>query len=352
MWIGARILVVLTALVARWRLRGRQVQPTGRTWGVAYSITEEKNGKDGRTTIGVPLESRVLFRLGEEDRYAKFFRLFGLTPEMRTGDRTFDARYTVVADHRFLGQLLREERALRSALLDLAHQGAEAVYGDGRILWVRFSKKVVADKFFPEMVALKRMLSPLEKSVPSRFRDVSLWKAFTAEVLLFGTLCYGAVSCLVEWLDVRSLYLMPTAMVVPALAAGFAIVAILFLITFLLTLRTPRTAAIRGEALVLGILILPFAGYGAASQCNRLFDRSAAVQTTAEIAHKERSRQDGKFYLHLKKHRAPASLEAAMPPRIEVPPGLFRQAKAGGKVKFTIGHGRLGVDWIRTIRVP
>lgn len=353
MWIFARMAVVLGGLYARWRLRARVVQPTGRQWGVAYTLVRERRGKSPHTTIGVPLESRLLFRVGRPDRIARCFEKLGLTPEMRTGQVEFDKKYSVVADHRYFSVFLRKEKALREALLRLEAAGAEAIYADGRVLWIRFREADAdAESHFPELVALKRMLGALEKPLPSRVADWTLWKAFVLESIFYSAFGYAAVSVAAEAMGVRSIYLSPTSIYLPAAAVGVALCAVLLGLTYLFTLRNARAASLRTEAIALCIYLLPLGGYGIASQVNRWMDETSPVQASAEVALKERSKSDGKFYLHLKKTRAPASLDAAVPGRVEVSPEAFKLVKTGSKVKIVLGRGRLGAEWIRALRLP
>lgn len=351
MWLLARISVVLAALYARWRLRRRVVQPTGRQWGVAYTLVHERHGRSPHKTIGVPLESRIVFRIGRPDRWARWFDKLGLTPEMRTGQLELDSKFSIVADHRYFGQLLRKEKAIREALLRLEDAGAEAVYADGRVLWVRFQEPVDAEARFPELVALKRMLGALEKPIPSRFADWTIWKALALESVFYGLFAFAVISVALEYRSVRSVYLAPSELYFPAAMIGAFVSMAIVGITHLLTRKNARAEALRTEALALCVYLLPLGGYAFASHANRWLDRSVPVLASAEIAHKERSAADGKYYLHLKKTRAPASLDVAVPSRVEVSPGTFKRAKPGARVRFSLGRGRLGAEWIRAVRI-
>jgi hypothetical protein len=350
MWIAARIAVVFAALYARWRLRRRVVQPTGRQWGVAFTVVRERRGRSPHTTVGVPLESRVLFRVAREDRYSRWFEKLGLAPEMRTGHGDFDKKLKSIADHRFFGMLLRKEKAVRAMLLGLAEIGADCVYADGRVLWVRFSGETPVEKHFPDVVALKRMLTPLENAVPSRYLDLTVWRAVVVETVLLGTFGYATVSAALESMGTKSVYLSHWLLVFPAIVTGILLSALLLGLTYLLTWKAPRVGALRTEALAVCFFVLPLGGFSLASQANRWLDNGPALQASAEVAHKERSPGNSKFYVHLKKTRAPASLDTPVPGRLEVSPTFFKQTRAGTKVRLTVGRGRFGAPWIRAVR--
>jgi hypothetical protein len=232
--------------------------------------------------------------------------------------------------------------------------GATKIWNDGKNLWVTFPGQVSDTDQVGFVRALVELLTPVARS-SSFYTDPFYFKALVIEAVAWGLGGYaiGAYSEMV--FRQQDYHLDQFALIKMGLICALALFLILSMTVFMILRGSSRAHRVMVESFVLFLIATPVAGVQIVSDINRSMDDSPALISQANVSSKEvrvsRRRRGGRsysYYLHLSARAVDNA--AKLPSSIKVDRELYDKVAEGQSLNFTIGPGRLGLQWYREIK--
>ncbi len=355
MWIAVRIALALAGLLARSWFRSTPTAAGGVVEGQQYFVHRRTvRGTLCRIGLAMPLEADVWLRLRRETRWhrlAKFLRLAG---EHQTGDVAFDDEVFVASDHPTAWAMLSKHADARVAVRAALTAGFKTIRTDGNYVWLeRWTNREPGDAELAHLRAVHAAFAPLEYELPSRLRDGFVWRALVVETIAWSAGGYYLARFLEATWSRADVHVFPTRLVLPGVLLGLGAFVLLILGTSLLLRRSSRGIAVILEVALVLLLVAPVAGILEFADANRRFDTATPMVVTAPVTgcaierRSRRGRSRESYYVVLGGDRP---TKPALPDRIEFDDHVrCRAIAAAGAVTLTIGPGRFGHRWYRSI---
>lgn len=188
MWIVLRLILFVVGIGIRVCSRRRSGEYGGTFEGMSYQLALRKDKSSIQAfRIGAPRRSLTWIRFTREGSIDRLFKRMKMANEIQTGDAPFDASVYVACDHPNVERILLEERALRGAISRAFEGGFKWVQFDGTNVWLERESRTAPDDADLRVLAdIQRTSRRLSEGIPSRLGDRFLWRAFTAEVIIWG----------------------------------------------------------------------------------------------------------------------------------------------------------------------
>ncbi len=350
MWTLARILIGIVFFFVKLRDRRKTgvSLPDGK--GGTYLLDLKKKGQEKKKTeemhLGAPFVSGAVFWLHREGTFDRLLKGLGLAEEIQTGDESFDHNVYIVSDNPAVASCLRENAKLRRVIVATIDQGFDLIHADGRALWIR-SKTVLKprngdfDKLFTMVGAFKDLK-------PQKDSTGVLLRVAVVEIVVAVTAGYAA-SVALDFFDEDPTLVFPELAIFDGIALSVGLFVLLFGFAILLLRRSSRARWVLAESLLVLLLSVLAAGFGAVRDLNATFDRSDAIDVERPVTDRRifRGRKGRKrYYLGFPS----ASYQGeGLPTELKVSRRVYDDMENGGKVTFRIKEGSLGYPWYQRI---
>lgn len=363
MWILLGLVAFLASLVLSLHLRrqSRWAGVAGRLGDLGYEEVLQPPAKKRSGTawkVGISALDRAEFRLKVQSRWDSLYSRLGVSNEVQTGDREFDQRIYVVADHAAVRQALSADAQLRRLLLVLFEMfrghGLQHVSLSGGRLWLQLhsASELHVDQRHRAIQLLGEIRGRLPQVSKGAGIDPFFWRA--ALVLSVSTaLAVGGFLLLLGAGTGRYPKLLETGglwgaslILAPLLLAAFLLLSLIWL------KRSARSHLILFELLTVGAFgIWAWTFCGLRELNFRLDDRPAQVRElallerthTTSTSRSKRGRRRTSHHYHLYFEPLQNHQDRL---RFKVSSDEYSRAKVGERWAFTLREGRLGWAWL------
>jgi hypothetical protein len=316
-----------------------------------------------RVRIGMPAPRELQFRVRKERWHDSFFKSIGISVEMQVQDPQFDDAMYVESDIEALGNLLMQNTALRSAIVnifllaDVARCKQVAIRCSHGRIWIELAPRDADVERHVDMLAkhlevLSKALSAhrmmLEQHQDPFVRRAIVVLSISTATAVLGV--YGLIRGGSGRTDILDSWALFAACVVPGLIALSVFVALI--VAFLG--RSSRTHLVLVEAVLVGGMGFVVGLFALARELNIEFDTHPPqsieltdVRAEHKISRGRRGRTNHDYYLHVpdwRESRRGASL------RLEISSALYQQLANESRVALQVKPGLLGFEWVESIR--
>lgn len=371
MWVLVRIGFALVVFLTRalWRRRGIERASVYADTRQVLSTDRRTVGPRGdrveiiaRLFWGLEVRTPLVFSLHRESRWDRAVKWLGLVRELQTGDEAFDRDVYVAGDHPALHRLLAENARLRAAIRGLLAKSAARIFCDGRILWVESADLAHASS--EDLRTLHGIAGILQRNGPPRgrwFLDRFLWTAVLVEALAWSAALYGTPGAIellyrTEVLGEGRAFFDYWAVARPGLVAAGGAWAVLLGLAVLLLRGSSRGRRVLAECVVVLSLGLPLSGVQAVVDFNASRDTAPPRVHEYRVAAKlERAKGDSRPGWWTGRRLVLEPVTAGAPRFAGAYPvsrEVFAGTPVGGRVRFTVRTGRLGIPWISSRERP
>lgn len=358
MWIVIRLVLAAIGFLIRQFARGRTPAAAGMFDSAPYFVKVHKSKRRiTGFTIGMERKTPTWIRMHAESATDRAFKAIGIANEIQTGDPEFDKKVYVTCDHPHVATVLTETPALRQAVVRMLDDGYRRISFDGAVVTARRSAGAEPDDGDLAMLKnLRDASARLSDAPPGRTGDRFLWKALIVEGVIWSIAGYAIGSVLEVIFKREDVHVSYTQLW--SIALTVAVVAFLsLLVAIVLWLRgSSRGHRVIVESAVVLLLSLPVASVQAVADTNRALDTTTTIvertYTQCETR-RHRGRRSTRYSYHLHLNANDDFAGPTMPDQIEVVRSLCTAAKnrGPGPVTITIGSGRWGIRWYRSIAI-
>jgi hypothetical protein len=353
MWFVIRLIAAATAFFARLLKETMVPDPAGRLNGLTYyEKVFERKGQVRGFRIGLPLRVPIIFRLQEEGIGDRLFKALGLAKEFQSGDDGFDRRVYVAGDHPALFEQLAQEPEARKLVAEAIKFGFKRVSCDGNVLWLEYRGSERPSKLDKDRIAgLHTAFAGLSARLPLQ-RDRFFARVVAVEAIVWSIAAYAG-GTLFEWFTVKEdVHVDPDALAKIGIAAGVAILVVLFAVIVGILGRSSRGHRILIEGAVVLALSLPIAGIGLVSDVNRVFDTappdSVSRFMVSKTAREHRGRRGRRYYTyHIDFGNSALVGATTLPRELQISEGTYNRLPPRGEVTLLVGRGWAGLPWYR-----
>lgn len=317
-------------------------------------------GKHGivlATRFGFEFRCRSVFKLTEEKDWDGFFKGFGLTTELQTGDDQFDRTVYIASDSSGFREEIVRDAKLREMIMGAFRKGCAYISCDGRTLWMQFPEDETENYFLKkEMAAIYQQMQDIDQSWKGIFHDIYAWKILLVECIVWSLAAYAATSFF-EMMEVREdVHFDGPSVFVYGLGAGLFLAALLFALIAVFLRKSSRGHRILVESALLLAIAFPMGGMGVAADINTKLDRSESIEVKAQVTdnyrREHRRRRGSKYYTyHIHINQLDKQDQVDLPRHIEVEYGFWNQAKKDKQIAIEVGQGALKLPWYRSFRL-
>ncbi len=349
MWAEIRLVVTGLAFLARLFRRGAGPRAAGALsdGSVLYVRPTAWNGRPASTGIAWPHAGA--FVIERRSVWHALLQRAGLARGSGIGDAGFDAVVWLAEDAGSLRAHLQHDQATRAAVVAAFADGFDRIEADRGVLWLA-GRATREHDALGHLRGLRRALAPSTGTQVAATR--SPWRRRLVASLAWAIGAYAAVAVLECLVESPPVHLDLGALVGMGLVLGALGLALFVVACTLLLGRATR----RGLAGVLPwlALVAPVAGIQAAADLNRALDRGADVVVERTIIDRVRHAGRYAFARHVIAFdpvAASAHEPFAIPRTIGIGRSLHATIAPCDRAILTLGHGALGVPWIRAIRI-
>lgn len=350
MWLVVRLFAALIGFWLRYHSSKRRITLKKQVGDLHYRerIMKSRGGQVVYHRLGILFERRVVFSMHAESTFDRFFKAVGISEEFQTGDGAFDEAIYVASDHPAFCAALRDDHKLREILTSfLAGGGRRKIWSDGKLLY--FDSPHVEDPgaMAPRLRELAERLAPHLEGLGGRLEDPFLWRAFAVEAVVWSIAGYAIASFLGNVFHPQDHHVRPLSIVAWGMGIGIgALGALTGAIAHFLK-KSSRGHRILLESAIILMLALPVAGTQLASDINRHMDRGAAVAVEGQVTRRWVSRSNKSTSYHVQVHSDSPLLGPVHDMRVHW--GMYESLREGDTMTMTLGRGRLGAPWYKTI---
>ncbi len=340
-------------------IRGEKREKEGTTYFVAKMSSKNTVWS---TSYRFPFKSQTIFKLSEEKKIDRFFKMIGLSHEFQTRDTNFDSSIYIASDSSSFNTSLATNDEIKESILGLFRFNVMHISCDGQWLTIKMAGDKGDDFFADQCFEFVQKLDAAKKSWALQNRDGFYTKMILIEAFLWAIGTY-AVMGFYEFITVdQDMYLAPKPMIVEGLIYG-SIGGILFtLCVFYLMWGSSRSHRIIIESVVVILCCFPVGGIAILSDLNIHFDRSPPqileTQVIQKTVRKNVSRSRGKrgrlrrttYTHHLSILPKPFSGSVSLPSTIQVESNLYSRVNVNQNIVIEVGPGRFHYPWYRSIK--
>jgi hypothetical protein len=356
MWFAIGVVTLALACLGFVFLRGNATwRGSMRVHGVEAKAGTHK-GKLVSLAVGARTRSRLEFELKPETALDGFAKSVGLSVEGEIGHGRFDRALYLVADDPHVVQVLRADRALADALLDLFASGGQGVTKVKRIVcragMVRVECKCDAQPDDAERITqsvatpLLGVARTLGEGTATAGGDKLWWRAAILLAIASGLAVNGAFHGVRLFATKTPDTLDDTALWALSIPVALAIVAALVAATLVLLGRTSRAHLVLAEVLLVGGIGAVATAVCEVRDLNMEADSSEAVVHGTSIVDRamHHGRKGGRTYTVT---FAPFPGSDG-PYRLKVSAGDYDRLMVGMPVAVRVREGWLGLAWLES----
>lgn len=329
---------------------------TGTIDGVQYRYHYHPGSRNSPPQFRVMIDCATYgkFKLSRETAFDRFFKRFGLSSEIQTGDPEFDQQFYITTNDTAWTRLVLNPAAKRRMALDIYNSGFNEIQTTGKKIIatcrpLRKKNKITRDlieRTAANLVAISREL-PSAGSVPHT-RDDSNWKLKRALVfgVVIGAGVLGTLALVMGLIRYRPLNFGPLFL----FTLKYSIPAGLVFLFAALTLLKGRASS-HVEFLVVLFLVLfgfPIAGAGLGVFLNGHLDPDPGRVQRTEVVDKMISESDDSntYYAIVRSWRRNGT------EKIRISRADYQQLRPGYSSMTIVSHpGRYHFEWIESAQV-
>lgn len=340
-------------------IRGEKRVKEGTTYFVA-KLSSKKSVWS--TTYRFPFKSQTVFKLSEEKKIDRFFKMLGLSKEFQTRDSNFDSSIYIACDSSSFNKSLAENNEIKEFILSLFRLKVMHITCDGQWLTIKMSGDKGDDFFADQCFEFVQKLDAAKQTWALQNRDRFFTKMILIEAFLWAIGTY-AVMGFYEFMTVdQDVYIAPRSMISQGLIWGSTGGILFTLLVFHLMSGSSRSHRIIIESLVVIVCSFPVGGIAILSDLNIHFDRSPPQILETQVMQKSvrrhvsgsggrrggRRRTTYTYYLSIMPK--PVLGGVHLPSSIQVDSNLYSRVIVNQNIVIEVGQGRFHYPWYRSIR--
>ena len=358
MWLIARILISLVAVVYRLFIRRTPKDYDLLHGDLPYAErVETAKDRPPKRFFETPVDSAFICVLSKETALDRFFKAIGFGEELQVADPAFNKMIYVLGDHPLTKAYLTSRPDARLTILKLISAGAKSIYITGKSLRLELPDSFDSTSTLDDLAVLARELRAVQGDVRSRFADPYYDTALIIQAVVVGLLAFALVGA-IESVNVTPDYYVNVEPVIRLglLVTGGFMLALIGAIWILLRRSSLAPRLIKENCFL--VVPLAFAGFQFVYDVNRTWDKSPGwivsyrVDDLKKVYHQRRRGRKLLFPYYTYHARISAlspsiSYPVAVPGRLDINSGLYKELSQTKQLSMEIGEGALGVPWYR-----
>lgn len=286
-----------------------------------------------------------------------FFKKWGFSAEIQTGDNEFDDKVYVASDNPYFNQNLKADPNIRNQTLEIL-KSADYIQNNNQRFSVRFAYDITPDQELKtKLVQIFKRFTTIDQKPKPLFQDPFTYKILFIECLVWGLASYSYISAF-QWYMERNIttYLSDIAVVKYGLAFGLILFLILFFVIAKYLYQSSRAHRVIVESFFVLLFSFPVGGIALFSDLNIQLDRSqeeiieAKVIETYSLRH--RRNRGGSYYtyhLSLSPETKWSYSKYQFPQDIKVASSIFKSVQRNDNIELSIKPGKFRIPWIQNI---
>lgn len=359
MWFFIKLTISGFAFLVRYF--GKSFPQSGSGFDKVVSGTKininKKTNKDRviLTDFTIQFECRSVFKLSAESSLDRFFKSFGISDEVQTGDSSFDILVYVASDSSAFREKIRMDVKSRELILELFRAGCEWISCNGKILRCRFKKDVSDNETLLTIFEnFHKQLLNIDKTWNGFFSDPFALKILIVEACIWFVASYAFIGFF-EWtIRPEDIFFDKEPIVWQGLFWGVIAAVILLGVIVVLMKGSSRGHRILTESFFVLFLSLPAGGISAVADINTQFDLGASTLVEAQVKDlytvEHRGRRGKVSYTyHIRIESLTKNISFLIPQSLKINRDLYLSLAKEKFIKIEVGDGRLRHRWIRSI---